>query len=89
MGPGGGVRLPPFYSGANLHNDQRLSCLSKLFSEHLHNFLSRERAAPAKKRVCAPRDYAGRKLRRETRSDFGISRSHSRDCALRARLVKL
>ena len=25
-------RLPPFYSGANLHNDQRLSCLSKLFS---------------------------------------------------------
>lgn len=25
-------RLPPFYSGADLHNDQRLSCLSKLFS---------------------------------------------------------
>lgn len=26
------TRLPPFYSGADLHNDQRLSCLSKLFS---------------------------------------------------------
>ncbi|TGZ37505.1 hypothetical protein DBV15_04680 [Temnothorax longispinosus] len=25
-------RLPPFYSGADLHNDQRLSCLSKVFS---------------------------------------------------------
>lgn len=39
-GPGGGGgggrggwarELPPFYSGANLHNDQRQSCLSKLF----------------------------------------------------------
>lgn len=26
------VILPPFYSIVNLHNDQRLSCLSKLFS---------------------------------------------------------
>ncbi|KAI4477283.1 hypothetical protein M0804_012873 [Polistes exclamans] len=37
--------LPPFYSAADLHNDQRLSCLSKLFSAICIIFCRAKRAA--------------------------------------------
>lgn len=42
-------RLPPFYSGADLHNDQRLSCLSKLFSAICIIFCRAESGARGRK----------------------------------------
>lgn len=59
------------------------------FSPSICIIFCRARARRQPRSESTPRDYAGRKLRRETRSDFAISRLHSRDYALRARLVKL
>lgn len=86
---GGGTsereRLPPFYSGADLHNDQRLSCLSKLFSAICIIFC---RAGNGEKGV------GGREEARTARRDREVARGWTLllsilECILCARLMKL